>query len=84
MKLVNHYLGEARKYAANEVQEKMIDEYIEHFRSGDMERHKESQRLWIKDTQPAIETNIGFIESYLDPLRVRAEFEGFVSIVNKN
>jgi len=45
---------------------------MEHFKTGDMERHKESQKHWIKDVGPVIETNIGFIESYLDPLKIRA------------
>jgi dipeptidyl-peptidase-3 len=61
----------------------MLVYYLSHFNSGDMNEHKESQRWWIKDKGPAIETNLGFIETYLDPLKVRAEFEGFVSIVNK-
>ena len=61
----------------------MIDQYLEHFKTGDVKKHVESQKFWIQDKGPIIETNIGFIESYLDPLKVRSEFQGFVAVVNK-
>lgn len=51
-----------------------MTEYIKHFSQGDMESHIESQKHWIQDKEPIIETNIGFIETYLDPLKIRAEF----------
>jgi dipeptidyl-peptidase-3 len=76
-------LTEARKYARSEIQEGMLDDYVAHFKSGDMELHVESQKKWIQDKGPTIETNIGYIETYLDPQNIRAYFEGFVSIVNK-
>lgn len=45
----------------------MLKKYVEHFTKGDVDAHKDSQRLWVRDLGPIIETNIGFIESYLDP-----------------
>lgn len=76
-------LGQARKYVANETQAKMLDAYIRHFTTGDLDLHKESQKYWVKDQGPAVETNIGFIETYGDPMGIRAEWEGFVSVVNR-
>jgi dipeptidyl-peptidase-3 len=83
MRRMNGYMREALKYVANDNQKKMIEAYIEHFENGNIEEHKNSQRWWIKDVNPSIETNIGFVETYLDPAGVRAEWEGFVSIVDK-
>src|SRR5208282_2450640 len=76
-------LKQAKEYAANENQEKMLDAYINSFQNGSISLHRESQKWWIKDISPAVETNIGFIEQYRDPHGVRAEWEGLVAIVNK-
>jgi len=61
----------------------MLDHYIQHFTSGDMEVHKDSQRQWVKDKGPVVEVNIGWVETYIDPENIRAYFEGLVAMVNK-
>lgn len=83
MRRVADNLSRCLPYCANPHQQSMVVNYIKHFLNGDINLHKDSQRDWIKDKGPVVETNIGFIETYVDPLNIRAEFEGFVSIVDK-
>ncbi|CAI4772295.1 conserved hypothetical protein [Saccharomyces cerevisiae RM11-1a] len=83
MRLVASYLKEAQKFAANDTQKAMLQEYINHFVTGSSQAHKEAQKLWVKDISPVIETNIGFIETYREPSGIIGEFESLVAIQNK-
>ena len=70
------HIKKAGLQPANETQKKMMDEYAKSFGTGSLNAFKESQKLWVKDISPVVESNIGFIESYRDPAGVRSEWEG--------
>ncbi|KAI1479743.1 peptidase family M49-domain-containing protein [Daldinia eschscholtzii] len=75
-------LEKAAEYAANEIQRKFLTEYIQSFRTGDLEAYRDSQRTWVIDKAPKVENIFGFVEPYRDPAGVRAEFEGLVAIAD--
>lgn len=82
MERITLAIKEAEKEALNDTETKMMSEYAKTFETGSIEAFKESQRWWIKDKKPMVETDIGFVETYRDPHGVRAEWEGFVAMVN--
>jgi dipeptidyl-peptidase III len=83
METISHHIEEAKKYAANENQIKMMEEYFKSFSTGSLQAFKKSQMAWVQDKGPQVESDIGFIETYRDPHGIRGEWEGFVAMVNK-
>lgn len=82
MAKVAHSIKLAGLNSANDNQKRMLEAYAKSFGTGSIEAFKESQRIWVKDQKPVLETNIGFVETYRDPHGVRGEWEGFVALVS--
>ena len=62
----------------------MISQYIESFRTGDLEICRESQRTWVTDLTLRVENVFGFVQPYRDPFGTRAKFEALVAISDPN
>ncbi|KAJ5690133.1 hypothetical protein N7462_004525 [Penicillium macrosclerotiorum] len=77
---INVYLRKALDYVSNSSQYEMIQKTIDSFTTGDISSYKDAQRVWVNDKSPCVETVLGFIEPYRDPLGIRSEFEGIVGI----
>jgi dipeptidyl-peptidase-3 len=75
-------LQTAQEYTSSHAQREMLRRIQASFYTGDLDAYRQAQRIWVRDKAPAVETVIGFVEPYRDPLGVRAEFEGIVGIAD--
>ncbi|MEX2117138.1 MAG: peptidase M49 [Bacteroidota bacterium] len=69
-----YYMEQAIPFAANEYQKETVRKLIRYFRTGDLEDFRNYNIHWVSDTV-AIDMIHGFIEVYLDPMGLKAEFE---------
>lgn len=74
-------LKEAEAFARNAAQIQCLRDLADYLQSGDVLKQKEASISWLKDVAPPVETVVGFIEAYRDPLR--REWMGLVAIQNK-
>ncbi|KAL2834225.1 peptidase family M49-domain-containing protein [Aspergillus cavernicola] len=77
---INAYLQKALEYTCNQSQYESITRLQDSFTTGNLATYKESQSIWVTDKAPMVESVLGFVEPYRDPLGVRSEFEGIVGI----
>lgn len=73
------WLNEALQYAENDQQKKTIELLIEYYNTGDLKKFDEYSINWVKDTVSRVDFVNGFIETYGDPLGIKASWESIVN-----
>ncbi|GMS81030.1 hypothetical protein PENTCL1PPCAC_3205, partial [Pristionchus entomophagus] len=81
--LVCPLLKKAGEYAANANQKAIMNKFVEHFTTGDLQDHRLSSLDGIYILGFTTRIYRGFMREYRDPSGVRAEFRVFVAAVNK-
>ncbi len=79
IKKIVYWLEKAEKLAENPQQEAVIKTLIEFYTTGDLKTFDRYSILWLKDTDSVVDFVNGFIESYGDPLGLKASWEGFAN-----
>jgi dipeptidyl-peptidase-3 len=72
------WLEKAKGVAETDTQKKEIGLLIDYYRTGDLKTWDEYNVVWAKNTDPVVDYNNGFIETYGDPLGMKATWEAIV------
>lgn len=73
------WLQKAEEAAENDIQRKIIRLLIDFYRTGDLKTFDAYSIAWLKDTDSMVDFVNGFIESYGDPLGMKASWESIVN-----
>ena len=76
-------LRKALPYAENEAQQACIEKLIAYYQTGDLKTFDDYSVRWVEDTRSEVDFVNGFIETYGDPLGMKASWEATVNFINK-
>jgi len=77
-RIVN-WLDKAKSVAENDAQKKVIDKLVSFYQTGDLKTFDDYSIAWVQDSLSRIDFVNGFIESYGDPLGMKASWESLVN-----
>ena len=76
-------MRQALPFAENDTQKAIIGKLIEYYQTGDLKTFDAYSILWVEDTASEVDFVNGFIETYGDPLGMKASWESTVNFTNK-
>lgn len=76
---ITGWLAKAAEVAENEQQKQVIDALISYYKSGDLKAFDDYSIKWVNDTTSRVDFINGFIETYTDPLGMKATWEALVN-----
>ncbi|MDR1678993.1 MAG: dipeptidyl peptidase 3 [Prevotellaceae bacterium] len=77
-----HWLEKAKTVAENDQQKEILHLLIDFYTTGDLKTFDKYSIAWVKDTASHIDFLNGFIETYGDPLGIKASWEANVNFKN--
>ncbi|MCC8153689.1 MAG: dipeptidyl peptidase 3 [Tannerellaceae bacterium] len=75
-------LQKAVPFAENDLQRQVIEKLIAYYETGDLKTFDDYSVLWVQDTASEVDFVNGFIETYGDPLGLKASWESTVNFIN--
>lgn len=75
-----YWLEKAIDVAENDLQKRTWQTLVEYYRTGDLRKWNEYNKLWVTDTESRVDLVHGFVEVYGDPLGLRGQYQAIVSI----
>jgi dipeptidyl-peptidase-3 len=76
------WLEKAIIVAEKDMQRKEIKLLIDFYKSGDLKKWDDFNVVWAQDNEPEVDYNNGFIETYGDPLGMKATWEAIVDYID--
>ncbi|MDF9829843.1 dihydrofolate reductase [Parabacteroides sp. PF5-6] len=83
---IEQIVGELKKavpFAENSRQKEIIESLIAYYETGDLKTFDAYSILWVGDTTSEVDFINGFIETYGDPLGLKASWESSVNFINQ-